>query len=50
MLEKPVVITNDKDDVVDDTTLHTTVMKEYRKQLLPGHNYRTPYWDPYTQV
>ena len=39
----------DKDDVVDDATLHTTVMKEYRKQLLPGRNYRTTYWDPYTQ-
>ncbi len=39
----------DKDDVVDDTTLHTTVMKEYRKQVLPGHNYRTTYWAPYTQ-
>ncbi len=43
------VLFKDKDDVVDDTTLHTTVMKEYRKQLLPGHNYRTTYWDPYTQ-
>ena len=39
----------DKDDVVDDATLHTTVMKEYCTQLLPGRNYRTTYWDPYKQ-
>ena len=38
-----------RDDVADDATLHTTVMKEYRKQVLPGRNYRTTYWDPYTQ-
>lgn len=40
----------DKPDDVDDTVLHTAVMKEYQKQLLPGKKYRTTYWDPYIQV
>ncbi len=35
--------------MVDDAKLHTAVMEEYRKQLLPGRNYRTTYWDPYAQ-
>ena len=39
----------DKSDDADNTKLRTTVMKEYRKQLLPGRKYRTTYWDPYTQ-
>lgn len=36
-------------DVVDDAKLYTAVMKEYHAQLLPDRNYRTTYWDPYTQ-
>ena len=40
---------NKADDVTDDQ-LHTAVMAEYRKQLLPGRNYRTTYRDSYTQV
>ena len=40
----------DKADDVTDDQLHTAVMAEYRKQLLPGRKYRTTYWDPYTQV
>ena len=40
----------DKPDDVDDTVLHTAVMKEYQKQLLPRQKYRTTYWDPYIQV
>ena len=40
----------DKANDVTDDQLHTAVMAEYRKQLLPGRNYRTTYWDPYTQV
>jgi hypothetical protein len=39
----------DKPDDVDDAVLHTAVMKEYHVQILPGRNYRTTYWDPYTQ-
>ena len=38
-----------KSDDVDDAKLGTAVMKEYRRQLFPGRNYRTTYWDPYTQ-
>lgn len=40
----------DKTDNVDDASLHTSVMQEYHKQLLPGQKYRTTYWDPYAQV
>ena len=36
------------DRVVDDTTLHTAVMKGYYTQLLPGQHYGI-YWDPYIQ-
>uniref|UniRef100_UPI004057B986 hypothetical protein n=1 Tax=Acetatifactor sp. TaxID=1872090 RepID=UPI004057B986 len=39
----------DKDGVVDDATLQSAIMKEYHVQVLPGRNYRTTYWDPYTQ-
>ena len=39
----------DKADDVDDAKLRTAVMTEYHRQLLPGRNYRTTYWDPYTQ-
>lgn len=39
-----------KTDFVDDTKLHAAIMKEYRRQLIPGQNYRRTYWDPYTQV
>lgn len=42
-------IFKDKDGSVSDDALYNSVMKEYRKQLLLGHNYRTTYWDPYTQ-
>lgn len=42
-------IFKDKDGSVSDDALYNSVMKEYRKQLLPGHNYRTTYWDSYTQ-
>ena len=38
------------DSIVDDAKLYSTVMTEYHIQVLPGHNYRTTYWDPYTQV
>ena len=38
-----------KDSMIDDAKLYSTVMKEYHIQVLPGHNYRTTYWDPYTQ-
>ena len=38
-----------KTDVVDDAKLHAAVMKEYHRQILPDRNYRTTYWDPYTQ-
>lgn len=37
------------DSMIDDAKLYSTVMKEYHIQVLPGHNYRTTYWDPYTQ-
>ena len=37
------------DSMIDDAKLYSAVMKEYHFQLLPGHNYRTTYWDPYTQ-
>lgn len=37
------------DSVVDDEKLHSAVMKEYHIQLLSERNYRTTYWDPYTQ-
>ena len=39
-----------KTEVVDDAKLHAAVMKEYHNQLLPGRNYRTTSWDPYTQA
>lgn len=39
-----------KTEAVDDVKLHTSVMAEYHKQLLPGKKYRTTYWDPYAQV
>ena len=39
----------DKDGVVDDATLQSAITKEYHVQVLPGRNYRTTYWDPYTQ-
>lgn len=39
----------DIDKQVDDVKLNCAVMKEYHKQLLPGRNYRTTFWDPYTQ-
>lgn len=38
------------DSIVDDAKLYSTVMTEYHIQVLPRHNYRTTYWDPYTQV
>ena len=38
-----------KTDAVADAKLHTAVMAEYHRQLLPGEKYRTNYWDPYTQ-
>ena len=37
------------DSVVDDEKLYSAVMTEYHKQLLSERNYRTTYWDPYTQ-
>ena len=40
---------NKADDVTDDH-LHTAVMEDYRRQLLPCRKYRTTYWDPYAQV
>lgn len=39
----------DCDSVVNDAKLHAAVMKEYHIQALPGRNFRTTYWDPYTQ-
>lgn len=39
----------DKPDDVSDADLHKAVMKEYRRQMLPGRKYRSSYWDPYTQ-
>ena len=39
----------DRDSVVNDAKLHAAVMKEYHIQALPGRNFRTTYWDPYTQ-
>lgn len=39
----------DYNSVVDDAKLYAAVMKEYHIQALPGRNYRTTYWDPYTQ-
>ena len=38
-----------KDSMIDDAKLYSAVMKEYHIQVLPRHNYRTTYWDPYTQ-
>lgn len=38
-----------KSDDVDDATLHDAVMTQYHNQLLLGRDYRTSYWDPYTQ-
>ena len=40
----------EKSGDVDDGKLHSAVMKEYRKQLLPGRKYRTTYWDSYAQL
>ncbi len=39
----------DNDSIVNDAKLYSAVMKEYNTQLLPERNYRTTYWDPYTQ-
>ena len=39
----------DRDSVVNDAKLRAAVMKEYHIQALPGRNFRTTYWDPYTQ-
>lgn len=39
----------DSDSVVDDVKLHSAVVKEYHIQAVPGRNYRTTFWDPYTQ-
>ena len=37
------------DSMIDDAKLYSTVIKEYHIQVLAGHNYRTTYWNPYTQ-
>lgn len=39
----------DNDGVVDYAALLSAVMKEYHIQAVPGRNYRTTFWDPYTQ-
>ncbi len=39
----------DNDHAVDDASLHSAVMHEYQIQIQPGRNYKTTFWDPYTQ-